>query len=762
MGAYLAVIKDSFREALASRVLWILLVVITFVLILLAPFGYTEKATTRLGDGDVENFGDFIARVQAAGEVEDKSPSRRIWEKLSEKQREDIGKFQPGKNPDGIGMARAANRFVRRVNELIDSDDFYDAEYWETTPIYSSEGRDLIKRMEDGETLTTLEQSRLNRLALEAAFPDVVKSGFPTSLQFRYLWYDLGPTLPMSRRSFNSETTEYAAFVMKWFVGVVGVVIAILITASVIPQMFDPGSLHLLLSFPVSRSLLFLAKYIGGCAFTFLSAAYLIGGLWFLLGIRFGIWELSLLYCIPLYVFVFAIYYAVSALAGVIWRNPLICIALSVLFWLVCFTMGAIKSGYESFALDTARFTKLIEAEGEVFAINGAGVTKRWDEKRKIWDEVFVSDSQRAMQVMVALMPEVPAELKPLGPVYDAENDRLVNVIRDMQAGAKLVTLVGERNTQWKPKEGAPPPSGLISLKSSPSGDILAVTSYGLYVARGDIAKKPEKGKPLLGMIPLPNMSKGPFRKVGPEKGLILTRPAAAAVDQVNSRLVVYTRGKLTVLERKDDGDYELRLEKEIEGLDAKPVKLATTGGQLLLGKADGELQLYDEELDLKKSFMPESRAAVEAISASSDGETFAVTFNNGRLWLVDATTQEATQAPVTGQGSISATLFTKQGTLLATHQSVRVNEYDLESGRRLKSYSPPMDPMEIAYRYVIYPLYIIFPKPSELNRTIDYTLANEEKAKQIEDPLQPVYSSAAFIVGVLLLCFIYIERQEF
>ena len=42
MRAYLAVIKDSFREALASRVLWILLVLITLLLLSLAPLGVKD------------------------------------------------------------------------------------------------------------------------------------------------------------------------------------------------------------------------------------------------------------------------------------------------------------------------------------------------------------------------------------------------------------------------------------------------------------------------------------------------------------------------------------------------------------------------------------------------------------------------------------------------------------------------------------------------------------------------------------------------
>ena len=54
MRPYLAIIKDSFREALASRVLWVLLALITVTLLAFAPLTYREEATVGLRERDVE------------------------------------------------------------------------------------------------------------------------------------------------------------------------------------------------------------------------------------------------------------------------------------------------------------------------------------------------------------------------------------------------------------------------------------------------------------------------------------------------------------------------------------------------------------------------------------------------------------------------------------------------------------------------------------------------------------------------------------
>ena len=55
MRPYLAIIKDSFREALASRVLWVLLLLITFFLLALAPFGFRAEQTTEFRLEDFQN-----------------------------------------------------------------------------------------------------------------------------------------------------------------------------------------------------------------------------------------------------------------------------------------------------------------------------------------------------------------------------------------------------------------------------------------------------------------------------------------------------------------------------------------------------------------------------------------------------------------------------------------------------------------------------------------------------------------------------------
>ena len=119
-----------------------------------------------------------------------------------------------------------------------------------------------------------------------------------------------------------------------------GLLIAILVTANIIPETFDPGSLNLLLSKPVSRWGLLVAKFIGGCAFIALCATYLFCGTWLWLGLGMGIWDKGILFSIPIYILAFAIYYSVSTLVGIWYRSAILSVILTGIFWAICFGVG--------------------------------------------------------------------------------------------------------------------------------------------------------------------------------------------------------------------------------------------------------------------------------------------------------------------------------------------------------------------------------------------------------------------------------------
>jgi ABC-type transport system involved in multi-copper enzyme maturation permease subunit len=85
-------------------------------------------------------------------------------------------------------------------------------------------------------------------------------------------------------------------------------------------------------------------KYLGGLLFVLLLATAAFGGVWLAIGLRTGVWAPGLLYCIPGVTFYFAILYACSTLFGVLTRNPIVSIVVTIVFWFVIWLLGTIHN----------------------------------------------------------------------------------------------------------------------------------------------------------------------------------------------------------------------------------------------------------------------------------------------------------------------------------------------------------------------------------------------------------------------------------
>jgi ABC-type transport system involved in multi-copper enzyme maturation permease subunit len=135
----------------------------------------------------------------------------------------------------------------------------------------------------------------------------------------------------------------------NWLVGWAGasaaILVSIIITAFFIPNMLRKGTIDLLLVKPIHRTTLLLYKYVGGLTFIFLNTAVSVLGVWLALGARSGVWAPSFLVMIPVITFCFAIFYAVSALFAVLTRSAVVAILLSCAMWALLFIVGIVH-GY--------------------------------------------------------------------------------------------------------------------------------------------------------------------------------------------------------------------------------------------------------------------------------------------------------------------------------------------------------------------------------------------------------------------------------
>jgi ABC-type transport system involved in multi-copper enzyme maturation permease subunit len=120
----------------------------------------------------------------------------------------------------------------------------------------------------------------------------------------------------------------------------------VIVTSAFIPNLMRKGSIDLLITKPMSRPLILIYKYLGGLSFVLLLTALAVGGVWLVVGVRTGIWSPGLLYCIFGITFYFAILYACSTLFGVLTRNAIVCIVVTIVFWFVVWLIGYLYSTF--------------------------------------------------------------------------------------------------------------------------------------------------------------------------------------------------------------------------------------------------------------------------------------------------------------------------------------------------------------------------------------------------------------------------------
>ncbi len=764
MRPYLAIIRDSFAEALASRVLWLLLLAVTLVLLALAPLGYREQRTLEFARADIMDAKQLVQTLDRAYRDGKPGPARRVWSLVDPKTRADLVHFQQNDKSRDDTYYEGVDLLVKTLNGLLRNRDLYRESDWQDL-LLDSETRDLLGI--PPEKLSADDLARRNRLLIEKTCNDCFRGQPPRQVIITYATLDASPALRFSLKQVQQFIGQLLIpGLMGVLLGIFAVFTAILVTAPIIPQMFDPGSLSLLLSKPLSRSLLFLAKFVGGCAFILINVAYLVFGLWLILGTRFHIWNHRLLLCIPIFLFLFAIYYAVSAFAGVVWRNAVVSVVMTVVVWLLCFSVGTTKALFEQFLVESQRIIRLVPAGETMIALNERGATERWDDKTRQWEEVFLEHAHGPMGSV-------------LGPVYDAQSKSLyaaqVWSRRFFRSGPTL--LYGKAADGWRTQEGPTLPDGTFALLPDPKGRLLIVTTDGVQRLVGDLEHESKKVEFM--WMKIPTSFGKPFQSAGPRTPLGLSPPLSASVNPGSGDIAVYSRGQLLRL-RRVGSKYELAKSVQTDVDEEQGAAVAYSGKVVLLALSDGRILCYRaEDLTLQQTYQPEPESQPRFLAPSPDGRWFGIVFHNGALDMLDTTApaeQAMWRAPVTGQEDISAVLFLSDKQILVADRATRVTRYDVPSWTTNGGYAPALSTMELAFYYVVMPIYYVFPKPGELDNTVLYLLQGKEttdmglamNSQNIErkrpalHPWAPVWSSLAFLVVVLVAACIYIERQDF
>lgn len=804
MRPYVTIVKDAFHEALVSKTMWVLLVLTTVFLAALAPFWIEDRVPRRFEWSDLRDQDGLVREINRQAAAEGPSPGKRIVlvasgddaaEAPDEEDSDDADEpsanddndagnaAQVEENADDADDSRAVKadvdagltptrRFPRRgdarhaLNKAVASRDLYDEAAWADYKL-GDEARGLIDR--GVESLDDEEVERLNRLLLEAAYGRFLNVS-PTDARLGYAAWDMDVSLGTQKAyilaSILNGFTDY-------FVGTVGIMAALVVTSTFIPRTFETGAVDLLLSKPVSRSLVYLAKFFGGCAFVTVLASYLIGGLYLIAGLRLNYWNHRFLWCVPLLLFLFAIYYSVSALAGVLWRNAIVSIVMAVVFWGACFAMGLTKGLMDGLVMLPQQVSRLEVHGDELFGTfvgtmgSPSGAIRRWDDESGKWVETFAFDDA------VEIGPAPWEGRFTAAPVYAPKSGRLFasGNLYDFKSGNSTGPwlFAAEAGDDWRQQVLGQLDKDVRHLLVRADGALVGLATDGIF-------EIPTDGKPLdkRQLRGDPGENRIAAREIATADWAI---PVAAAAHNTSTDIAVYDPGRLRVLKLVDGKRYEVRSQYAVAPQAmSDPDALAFVDDRLVLGLFDGRVLVFavkEDKLDLLAELPQVEKTVVKQVVLAPRDMSFAVRRDDETVtWYECDAAGEVTSRPIdsSAQGDITAIALAADGRLAAAYAYNHVVWLDAER-RAASKLSPDYSGMERLYWYGLLPVYTIFPKPGELGNLSAYLLHGKETIRVGDGPgaveqkldiYTPIWSNLLFLSVMLAIACWYVRRRDF
>jgi hypothetical protein len=433
--------------------------------------------------------------------------------------------------------------------------------------------------------------------------------------------------------------------------------------------------------------------------------------------------------------------------------------------------VGTTKNALEALYLNPRRIVSVIEAGDSLVGVDERSRVLRWNDAARQWQEALTGHVESGPRPFGFSSPI-------LGPIYDAAHDRILAIKLPWAAGFRFTsieaTLLFEKGAgDPSAVVGVAPPLGAVAIFVDPHGRIVLLTRRTVYRVEGDLAVKRRELKWFGATIPL-GAAVNPYVAVGPDPPLSLAGVVAAAMNPDTGAIAVWSNGELVILEPTPNGMYRQAAQERWPDK-RMAATVAFSGSTIVLALADGHVWIVDATtLEVRHDLQPEGRNRPRWAEAAPGGRWFAVGFHNRRIWLWDAQRDGPAELRIAGNGDISSGAFSDRDHLIVIDRTARATEYALEPFAIVAQRAPSMPTMEWIYRYLVVPLYTVFPKPGELDNVVSYVLTEQESAPMTNEREDlraphiqlniygPIWSSLAFVAAVLALTCLYIHRSDF
>ncbi len=123
----------------------------------------------------------------------------------------------------------------------------------------------------------------------------------------------------------------------------VALMLSVALTSFFIPAMLKKGTVETLLVRPISRWRLLTYKYCGGLLFIGFGTTVILGAVWVTVSFKAGVWSQALLWMIPVIVFYYAFLHSISTLGSVVTRSAVFGLIAACLVWFSLFLLNVAK-----------------------------------------------------------------------------------------------------------------------------------------------------------------------------------------------------------------------------------------------------------------------------------------------------------------------------------------------------------------------------------------------------------------------------------
>jgi hypothetical protein len=265
------------------------------------------------------------------------------------------------------------------------------------------------------------------------------------------------------------------------------------------------------------------------------------------------------------------------------------------------------------------------------------------------------------------------------------------------------------------------------------------------------------------------------FKRIGPDRPVSVRRITNVDFNHQSEQLAIYDRGNLVVFGRTGE-QYERLWSLEINTGVSPTMSclVAYEGDTIMLVLGNGQVITVDtdrkEEL---KGYQPETRFAIDRVTASPDGRWFALVYRNKTVWLLDTQNpDQMSKLNVFGQGDISTVSFDSQSRIWVVDRTDRACRYEMDSLSKQVVRSPSGNWLDWTYRYVVRPFYRVCPKPSEFYKVVTHLSSASDassnrdvdlrRAEKPDDPWSPLWSGLGFMFTILLISCVVFHFKDY